>query len=139
MAERARELHRLHLRPRPRHRLSARRGEAPWRDADRDRKLALAVPVAAGAARGRPPRARHPARHILGGAMRSASRIALPNAPSRDRPLALRLFGASALVRAALVVGGATLIALAAQIAIPLPFSPVPVTGQTFAVLLIGA
>jgi biotin transport system substrate-specific component len=38
-----------------------------------------------------------------------------------------------------LVLGGALLIALAAQIRIALPFSPVPVTGQTFAVLLLGA
>jgi len=40
---------------------------------------------------------------------------------------------------AALVIGGSVGIALSAQIAIPLPFSPVPVTGQTFAVLLMGA
>ncbi len=40
---------------------------------------------------------------------------------------------------AALVVAGSLLIALAAQVAIPLPFTPVPVTGQTLAVLLIGA
>ncbi len=33
----------------------------------------------------------------------------------------------------------ALLTALAAQIAIPLPFTPVPITGQTFAVLLTGA
>ena len=39
----------------------------------------------------------------------------------------------------ALVLGGSLLIALAAQIRIVLPFSPVPVTGQTFAVLLLGA
>jgi biotin transport system substrate-specific component len=39
----------------------------------------------------------------------------------------------------ALVLGGSLLIALAAQIQIVLPFSPVPVTGQTFAVLLLGA
>jgi biotin transport system substrate-specific component len=38
-----------------------------------------------------------------------------------------------------LVLGGVLLIALAAQVQIPLPFSPVPVTGQTFAVLLLGA
>ncbi len=38
----------------------------------------------------------------------------------------------------ALVSGGSLLIALAAQIAIPLPFSPVPITGQTLAVLLVG-
>ena len=37
------------------------------------------------------------------------------------------------------MVSGSLLIALSAQIAIRLPFSPVPVTGQTFAVLLIGA
>ena len=43
------------------------------------------------------------------------------------------------LYDAALVVGGSLLIALSAQIAIPLPFSPVPVTGQTLAVLLTGA
>ncbi len=38
----------------------------------------------------------------------------------------------------ALILGGSLFIALAAQIAIPLPFSPVPVTGQTLAVLLTG-
>jgi biotin transport system substrate-specific component len=40
---------------------------------------------------------------------------------------------------AAVVVTGALLIAGAAQITIPLPFTPVPVSGQTFAVLLVGA
>jgi len=39
----------------------------------------------------------------------------------------------------ALVIGGSLLIALCAQVKIWLPFSPVPVTGQTFAVLMIGA
>ena len=38
-----------------------------------------------------------------------------------------------------LVVGGGLLIAAAAQVKLVLPFTPVPVTGQTFAVLLIGA
>jgi biotin transport system substrate-specific component len=38
-----------------------------------------------------------------------------------------------------LVLGGSLLIAAAAQIRIVLPFTPVPVTGQTFAVLLLGA
>ncbi len=37
-----------------------------------------------------------------------------------------------------LVLGGSFLIALSAQIAIPLPVSPVPITGQTFAVLVVG-
>ena len=40
---------------------------------------------------------------------------------------------------AALVVLFAGITALAAQIRIPLPFTPVPITGQTFAVLLAGA
>jgi biotin transport system substrate-specific component len=38
-----------------------------------------------------------------------------------------------------LVVGAAALTALAAQWEIHLPFTPVPITGQTFAVLLTGA
>ena len=38
-----------------------------------------------------------------------------------------------------LVIGGSLLIGLSAQIAIFLGFSPVPITGQTFAVLIIGA
>src|SRR5437763_15668195 len=40
---------------------------------------------------------------------------------------------------AALVVGFSRLTAWAAQVAIPLPWTPVPITGQTFAVLLTGA
>jgi len=39
----------------------------------------------------------------------------------------------------ALVLGASAFVALMAQVAIPLPFSPVPLTGQTFAVLLVGA
>lgn len=38
-----------------------------------------------------------------------------------------------------LIVGGSLLIGLMAQVAIPLPFTPVPITGQTLAVLLAGA
>lgn len=38
-----------------------------------------------------------------------------------------------------LVITGSLLIAALAQIEIPLPFTPVPITGQTLAVLLIGA
>lgn len=37
------------------------------------------------------------------------------------------------------IAGGAALTALAAQVSLPVPGSPVPVTGQTFAVLLAGA
>jgi len=39
----------------------------------------------------------------------------------------------------ALVVGGAAFVGLSAQVIIPLPFTPVPLTMQTFAVLLAGA
>jgi biotin transport system substrate-specific component len=39
----------------------------------------------------------------------------------------------------ALILGGSLLIALSAQLQFVLPFSPVPMTGQTFAVLLLGA
>ncbi|MET9467071.1 biotin transporter BioY [Streptomyces sp. NPDC006544] len=49
------------------------------------------------------------------------------------------LLPASRVREVALVVGGAALTGLAAQIAVPVPGSPVPVTGQTFAALLVGA
>ena len=38
-----------------------------------------------------------------------------------------------------LIVLGALFVAMLAQVRIPLPFTPVPLTGQTFAVLLVGA
>jgi biotin transport system substrate-specific component len=44
----------------------------------------------------------------------------------------------SALTQAGFIVGGTLFIAAMAQIAIPVPGSPVPVTGQTLAVYLIG-
>ncbi len=40
---------------------------------------------------------------------------------------------------ALLIVGGSLLMAALAQVRIPLPFTPVPITGQTFGVLVIGA
>src|SRR5579884_3100829 len=43
------------------------------------------------------------------------------------------------LADALLVVAGAGLVAACAQISIPLGFTPVPLTGQTFAALLVGA
>ncbi len=44
------------------------------------------------------------------------------------------------LVRSiALVIGGAALVGLSAQVVIPLPFTPVPLSLQTFSVLLVGA
>ena len=38
-----------------------------------------------------------------------------------------------------LVLAGTALVSLAAQVSIPLPFTPVPITGTTFAVVLVGA
>jgi biotin transport system substrate-specific component len=45
---------------------------------------------------------------------------------------------ASIPIRLATILLGAALIGLAAQVKIPLPWTPVPITGQTFAVLLTG-
>lgn len=47
---------------------------------------------------------------------------------------------ANGLLRDILLIGaGSFLVAALAQVRIPLPFTPVPLTGQTFAVLLVGA
>lgn len=53
--------------------------------------------------------------------------------------ISTRILPRTRVTTAALVVGFALLTALAAQIEIPLWFTPVPITGQTFAVLLAGA
>jgi biotin transport system substrate-specific component len=47
-------------------------------------------------------------------------------------------FRTRALNDALLVAGGSLFLALCAQLSIRLPFSPVPITGQTFAVLVLG-
>lgn len=60
----------------------------------------------------------------------------------RSEAATLRLVAfprSGAVTDVALVAGGAALIAGSAQVSIPLPFTPVPITGQTFAVLLVGA
>lgn len=57
---------------------------------------------------------------------------------TRPRVLADHVPG-GAVRDAALVVGAAALTGLAAQVAIPLPFTPVPVSLQTFTVLLSAA
>jgi biotin transport system substrate-specific component len=62
--------------------------------------------------------------------------------PSASPPLTLgdaALFDDGLVPAVGLVCMGAGLIALAAQISVSLPFTPVPITGQTFAVLLVGA
>jgi biotin transport system substrate-specific component len=45
----------------------------------------------------------------------------------------------SLLTDALLVLSGTALVAVCAQISVKLPFTPVPITGQTFAVCLVGA
>lgn len=61
-------------------------------------------------------------------------------APAQQRGLVLADAIPGARVRdIALVLAGAGLTALLAQVAIPVPPSPVPVTGQTLAVGLVGA
>ncbi|MHB8189835.1 MAG: biotin transporter BioY [Ferrimicrobium sp.] len=55
------------------------------------------------------------------------------------RPTLTDLLPRTFLVQLAIVFGYAGLIGIFAQISIPLPFTPVPLTGQTFAVLLGGA
>jgi biotin transport system substrate-specific component len=60
----------------------------------------------------------------------------------RTQAATLRLAAVPARGRAAdavLLTAGALLIALSAQVSVALPFTPVPITGQTFAVLLVGA
>ncbi|SED01216.1 biotin transport system substrate-specific component [Streptomyces sp. 2231.1] len=64
--------------------------------------------------------------------MSTATATARPGAVLAD------LLPASRVRDAALVLGGAVLTGLAAQLSLPVPGSPVPVTGQTFAALLVG-
>ncbi|MEU2879719.1 biotin transporter BioY [Streptomyces sp. NPDC007070] len=59
-------------------------------------------------------------------------------APARTGQVLADLLPASRVRDVALVLGGAALTGIAAQIAVPVPGSPVPVTGQTFAALLVG-
>lgn len=65
------------------------------------------------------------------------SAVAAPSAARPGQVLA-DLLPSTRVRDAALVVGGAALTGLAAQLAVPVPGSPVPVTGQTFAALLVG-
>jgi biotin transport system substrate-specific component len=59
---------------------------------------------------------------------------------SQAATLRLAVFPRSSLLTDALLIaGGAGLVALSAQFEIHLGFTPVPITGQTFAVLLVGA
>lgn len=55
------------------------------------------------------------------------------------RPIAFVVLPGSLAWKAVVVLAGSAVIALAAQVKIVVPFSPVPITGQTFAVLLVAA
>ncbi|GAA3304091.1 biotin transporter BioY [Streptomyces cinereospinus] len=58
--------------------------------------------------------------------------------PARPGQVLADLLPSTRVRDAALVAGGAVLTGLAAQLAVPVPGTPVPVTGQTFAALLVG-
>ncbi|MFC5909331.1 biotin transporter BioY [Streptacidiphilus monticola] len=69
--------------------------------------------------------------------------LAAPADPLRSGAVLADLLPATGRTRAvlrdaALVLGGAALTGLSAQLSVPVPGSPVPVTGQTFAALLVG-
>ncbi|MBG0560854.1 biotin transporter BioY [Actinoplanes aureus] len=59
--------------------------------------------------------------------------------PGRPTGVLADVWGRSLVRDVVLVVGAAATVGAAAQIAIPVPGTPVPITGQTFAVLLVGA
>ncbi|HXL15454.1 MAG TPA: biotin transporter BioY [Methylomirabilota bacterium] len=66
--------------------------------------------------------------------------FARPRADAVGAPTSgARATAVSLLYEILVVLAGSALIALSAWVAIPLPFSPVPVTGQTFAVLFVGS
>ncbi|MFH8288557.1 biotin transporter BioY [Streptomyces sp. NPDC018059] len=64
--------------------------------------------------------------------------MSIAAATTRPGQVLADLLPASRAKDAVLVLGGAALTGIAAQIAVPVPGSPVPVTGQTFAALLVG-
>jgi len=60
-------------------------------------------------------------------------------APTAHTRVLADVFTKTWVSQALLIVGAAVFVGISAQIAIPLPFTPVPLTGQTFAVLLSAA
>ena len=66
--------------------------------------------------------------------------ISMTTIPVAPHSLRAALFPKSTLLtNGALAIGGVAFLSLMAQIALPIPGSPVPVTGQTLGALLIGA
>ncbi|GAA3395628.1 biotin transporter BioY [Streptomyces roseoviridis] len=66
------------------------------------------------------------------------STAAAPVSSLRSGTVLADLIPAGRVRDIALVAGGAALTGLAAQLSVPVPGSPVPVSGQTFAALLVG-
>lgn len=64
--------------------------------------------------------------------------VPLPH-PARPVRVLADLLGDTRVRQVVLVLAGAGVVGAAAQLSVPLPGSPVPLTGQTFAVLLVGA
>ncbi|HET6506978.1 MAG TPA: biotin transporter BioY [Baekduia sp.] len=71
--------------------------------------------------------------------MSHAAALPRPTAAATAGGVLADAFGGTRVRDAALVAGGAGLTAALAQVSIPIPPSPVPVTGQTLAVVLAGA
>lgn len=59
--------------------------------------------------------------------------------PSMSRGVLADVVPGARVRDAALVLGGAGFVGLASQLSVPLPFTPVPLSLSTFAVLLVGA
>src|SRR5258708_3975454 len=86
------------------------------------------------------PHGREPPQVAVFAAVVAGSRQNGPRMQSSAATLRLAVLPrAGLLADAALIVGGAGFVALAAQVSIHLGFTPVPITGQTFAVVLVGA
>lgn len=65
--------------------------------------------------------------------------LSTPALSARPATLAGQIARPGILTDALIVLGGALVTALLAQVSIPLPFTPVPVTLQTLSVLVVGA
>lgn len=71
--------------------------------------------------------------------LRPVDRLAATAGPGAPAPVLADALPTGRLVAAAVVLAGAAVIGLCAQVAIPLPGTPVPFTLQTFAVLMVAA
>ena len=97
-------------------------------------RIALSPTFLAGSRSGRPGATRRPLQP------RRAEPGLIPGMSDQALTLRHAVFPRSGLLTdALLVLGGAAFVGLAAQVSFRLGFTPVPITGQTFAVLLVGA